>query len=98
MDVQSGFVGEMSIVRAEGIDVGMVEACGWSVRNCLSWFLDRRSAEVFSTPGMCDTVICISNMAVRNHRHRRRCMAIRGALSNCFYSAAVIALKLDVSF
>ena len=63
-------------MRAEGIDVGMVEACGWSVRNCLSWFLDRRSAEVFSTPGMCDTVICISNMAVRNHRHRRRCMAI----------------------
>jgi len=44
-DAQSGFCGDISLIIAYGICVSVAEACGWSLKNCSSWFLDRTPAE-----------------------------------------------------
>ena len=32
---------------------------------------------MFNAPGMCNTVICMLIVVIRNHRHQRRFMAMR---------------------
>ena len=82
-DVQSGFLGDIECFSADGSGVGLGEACGCCLRNCRIWFLDRKSAEELRIPGMYDTDISMSNVAVRNHKQRSRCI-VMGSLEEPF--------------
>ena len=64
--------------------VGRSRACGDTIRKL---FQDKWSEASFNTPGMCSIVREISKCAVKNQRHRSRCIT-KGSLEDPLDTAA----------
>lgn len=73
-EVQSNCCGIMRLNREGGIDAVTCDASGRTVKNCLTWFLESKSAASLLTPAICVAVRSMSNITVKNHKQWRRCI------------------------
>ena len=83
--------------RDDGRCIGTSETWECCLSNCVAWYLDSMSAELFITTGICVAVIC---MHIKEHTKEPKAFEqvhnheiLRGPFVNCLHQNAIVTLK-----